>query len=758
MKKLILALLISITVFGVSCNQTEDKKTDASTTPESQTTQAKEQDKNEENSSPKEELTPDVNQPTQNKTEDNKDTIEPYEMTTSLMDVSYEAEKFETKVKAYSVSEDLGEIVNLEQFGDFSGKQKELLHKNLFFVSKTKQEQLFYIYENNEYLKIPSFITTDSVLQVYHQFFGYSLRTIEKEKLYPILIDMTKSMYEVSYGHYEEAKNPLVKDASLKNTAFFAVALNLLDINPDYKNNKELEELTNAELALVNNMGGFEVSEIFKTKLDYSQYKPRGHYTRSEELKKYFKAMMWYGQVTFEICDKESSVLDEEDRLCHVTQSLLITKGMTIDADRTTTYNWQRIYDITKFYVGESDDINIYQIEGILKDVFGEKVDIDDLGDVGKIEEVIKLVNELPKPKIQTRFNDASKNAGVGLRFMGQRYIPDSEMLQNLSWNERPMPKGLDVLGVLGSNRAYDHVLNTLDTSNIEIYKNEHEKLKKSFSSLPEKKWQSNMYHGWLWSLKGFLNEYSDGYPSFMTNGAWTDKSLNTALASWSELRHDTILYGKSSGAECGDGFEQIIIKGYVEPNVEVYEKLRWLTEYSRVNLVKNELITERLKGRMMDFEEMLTVLKNISVKELANEKLTEEEYYQIRMFGGTLERLTIATVEGTHRWYEITNEAEKNMAMVADVHTTSGSYLHEAVGYANEIYVIVPIEGELHLTRGAVFSHYEFTDIERLNDEQWREKLKNGQEPPLADWTESFMADEKEEVPGPLIPYTSGC
>ena len=47
------------------------------------------------------------------------------------------------------------------------------------------------------------------------------------------------------------------------------------------------------------------------------------------------------------------------------------------------------------------------------------------------------------------------------------------------------------------------------------------------------------------------------GYPSFMRNEAWTDKSLNTSLGSWAELRHDTILYAKQSGIECGgDGDE----------------------------------------------------------------------------------------------------------------------------------------------------------------------------------------------------------
>ena len=32
---------------------------------------------------------------------------------------------------------------------------------------------------------------------------------------------------------------------------------------------------------------------------DYSQYKPRGHYTINSDLARYFKAMMWYGRRSF---------------------------------------------------------------------------------------------------------------------------------------------------------------------------------------------------------------------------------------------------------------------------------------------------------------------------------------------------------------------------------------------------------------------------------------------------------------------------
>jgi len=38
---------------------------------------------------------------------------------------------------------------------------------------------------------------------------------------------------------------------------------------------------------------------LFRYAEDFSQYVPRGHYTRSETLKKYFVGMMWFGRMTF---------------------------------------------------------------------------------------------------------------------------------------------------------------------------------------------------------------------------------------------------------------------------------------------------------------------------------------------------------------------------------------------------------------------------------------------------------------------------
>ena len=172
-----------------------------------------------------------------------------------------------------------------------------MLAKNGFVVTSGQQEQLFYIYELNEYYMLPSFISTDSVLQVYHVFFDYSLRTLEAQQLLGDLGILTQSMLDKSVYLYESIKNPRVREQALKNIAFFSVAHLALGGEIAGHVPDEAVDYANAEYALMLDAPGFQESPLFGFDMDYSQYKPRGHYTRSEELEKFFKAMMWYGQV-----------------------------------------------------------------------------------------------------------------------------------------------------------------------------------------------------------------------------------------------------------------------------------------------------------------------------------------------------------------------------------------------------------------------------------------------------------------------------
>lgn len=235
-----------------------------------------------------------------------------------------------------------------------------------------------------------------------------------------------------------------------------------------------------------------------------------------------------------------------------------------------------------------------------------------------------------------------------------------------------------------------------------------------------------------------------------MANPSWYDKSLNTALGGWAELRHDTLLYGKQSGVECGEEEPSALPKSYVEPVPEFYARLAWLTKASRVGLQKRHLLPERLVSSFENLEDLLGLLLTCSLKELRNEELTLPQYEQLFYYGAELERLMLETTEGLSDWYEITSETDQNMAVIADVHSSQEQCLQVGVGAPLELLVIVPIGGKLYLTRGAAFSYHEFIHpaSDRLTDEKWQKMLQSSRAPPPPAWVRSFVVGGKVAKP----------
>ncbi|WP_026896154.1 DUF3160 domain-containing protein [Clostridiisalibacter paucivorans] len=695
-----------------------------------------------------------------------------YQRDDKSVNIPFKPVEYEAKVSPYEIKKDLSNIENLEQFGDFTQEQKNSIIENGFVVMPTKEEQLFYIYENNEYMKIPSFVTTDSVLQVYHVFYDYSLRTLENEKLIGILEKLTNNMIEKSIYLYDNAKNDQIKSTLLKNISFFSVAQLCLDKELPENIPQSAKEMAIKEYGLIDENKGFSKSNILPYQLDYSQYKPRGHYTRNDDLKRYFKAMMWYGQVGFPL-----HILDEngkEKRAMEETlQALLITYTVFLNNEDSGDIDiqlWENIYEPTGFYVGTGDDLNLYHYRDLILDVYGKNPDISEFSDKERLNKIYEEAEKLPEPKIKAKYTQVNMPVGKQFRFMGQRYVPDAEIIQEMVEPiKRPIPSGLDVMAVLGSQRAYDIQIDVnKENEKWDGYVDAFNKMNNKFTNISDDKYRSNMYYGWLWTLKGLLRTFDDGYPSFMTNSVWEDKSLNTALASWSELKHDTVLYGKQSGAECGGGEEPPQIKGYVEPNIEVYERLLWLTKYSKLNLKNRNLLTGSLEDKLQKFEELLQFLIDCSVKQLNNEELTDQEYYDLLTYGGLLEYLTSSFAGDGMRWFEITSDTDKNMAIISDIHTigpnqySAGGYFQVGVGPASEIFVVVPIDGKLYITRGAVFSYYEFVNMNksqgRLTDEEWQNVIKENRVPEQPKWMDSFIKGIKKDMPIPKDPYETGC
>lgn len=659
----------------------------------------------------------------------------------------------------YTVAADLSNVVNHEQFGGFAEPARKLLAQNAFVCLPTDEVQLYDIYEQNDYLQIPSFVTTDSVLQIYHIFFDYTLRTTETEKLHPVLENLTAAMLQQSVRTYGQPSHQAVKDAALRNAAYFLVAARILGLKaPPVR--QEVAALAAAELKLIAAHEARMPSPIFGYDLDYTQFNPRGHYTRTERFKRFFKAMMWYGLAPFAFprVQADGTIDWKESGRRPARQALLLVRDLFAAKhdSRPARDLWETIYEPTAFYVGAADDLYADDVAPIMGKVYGAAPTLTAFADEKKLDNFARQAAKLRAPRIQVALLGIP--GGLQYRFMGQRYIPDSDMLQRLViWPQRPWPLGLDVMAVLGSDRAaqiLDEVCK--EPEKWDQYVPKRKQLRAEFAALDEKKWLSNLYFGWLWSLKALLAKAPEGYPAFMRSTAWLDKSLNTCLASWAELRHDTILYAKQSGSECGDGEEPPPPpKGYVEPNPEFYGRMLTLARLSREGLTGRGLLSQKVQDKFRALEDMLSFLRRVSIKELKGEELTREEYEEIKIYGARLEGLTKSIAEG-----DILSETDKDMAVVADVHTSQSSALEEGVGHAAEVYVVVPIAGKLYLTRGAVFRYYEFQwpSAERLTDEKWQQMIRSRKAPNPPVWVESFFRDKRRKIPTPEKAYSSGC
>ncbi len=486
----------------------------------------------------------------------------------------------------YSVAADLSGVAGLE-LADIDAAGKALLSKNLFCAIASSDDQIYDLYKRCKESGTPVFVTTDSVLHTYHVLFDFTLRRAEADRLIEAIRELTGLMLDESMTQLN-ACPPGLRDLCIRNVAFFTVAKSLLG---DSVGNvpSAARDLVNAELALIDAHAGFEESPIFGIVEDYSQYVPRGHYTRSDALKKYFKVMMWYGRIPFYLYQQKPGVKEPDKE--HTRQAIMIAltlKGKAYDL-------WKLVYDPTVFFVGETDDLSIYDYQSLIREVYGDTVALSDLEDGGRILSFIEKAATLRSPKIESTWVMEGQPYDItkGFRFMGQRFIPDSYVFQDLVHDKvrgRAFPLGLDVMAVLGSKRAYD-ILDGLGETKYLDYTKHFESLKAEFAALEADTWAQNLYWGWLYCLLALLNPKGDGYPTFMKSEAWVDKGLNTSLGSWTELRHDTILYAKQSYTrEVSMPLEQDT-HGYVEPDPELYGRLASLAKMTADGLRSRDLL-----------------------------------------------------------------------------------------------------------------------------------------------------------------------
>jgi hypothetical protein len=623
-------------------------------------------------------------------------------------------------------------VYNQMQFKEIPNELIHALSKNNFAIVPANHEQFFHVYDNNHYQYVPNFITTDLYLQVLHKHLSSLLQKIEEDKFIPILTELLKNALNESLEFEKKSNDPQLKKAAQWSTTYLAIAYNLISGNPQLVSDEMSQFYTNETERILSAAGTgseFLQSSVFQ----YSQFKPRGNYTKTPDLENYFRCVKWLNTAPIYI--------EDDERFLSAQLMASYIKNSAQQLQSFNTFN-----DAIKFIVGDEDNLSLAHLISFITPE--EAKDPSLLNDPAKLKALREKLATLNVNRIKMKGGSrltSDELSKPSILFTAGRYTFDAEILSNLTHvlqptPRRPFPKGLDVFASFGNTEAENILINEFkEDKRWEGYAPELSKLKSKFTGYSD--WNRNIYTKTFETINSLHTSNGD-YPLFMRTPSWERKNLSTSLAAWTELKHAMLLYAEQSGgAQAGEGGgppppEHL---SYVEPNVTFWKKALELVDLQEKTLTELNLLSEGVHSINEDLREIGKLLLSVSEKELAHEKISTEEFNQLSWLGGRIEYLTFRIFRSG--WLP---EKERLVGLVADVYQYNGEYLEEAVGMVDEIYVVTEINGKPYLTKGAVFSYYEFNSSQPLSDEEWQKQLLSGKVPNRPGWLKDLTVESQ--------------
>jgi len=634
-------------------------------------------------------------------------------------------------------------------------------------------DEIYQVYGGVRMASRPPFITTDLALHTGHLLFDYSLRAIEIDRLYGLADKLTKNMVG-----WTESSNLLV---ARDTKAFFCVPAKILD--PDFKIPKDVKDRVVKDLAHIEKHEGFQFSLTLDNGEDFSQYVSRGHYTRNEKFKRYFKAMMWYGRRMFRVAESRKDCLpppcfpdhwSDKHLLAETRQMLLMAwmlHNVKIDG-APAIETWKKLYVPTVLFAGKTEDLNPMEVKALAEKVWDKLPLPTALTDEVRLRKFAKLVAEFSKPKI-----DSSGAGRKGFCFMAQRFTPDSYITQCLvtdgttkgakdrpfgegvpihplwytgqrkpkpfTWGintylhppqRRFMPRGLDVMATFGCDEALA-ILKADGDTEYKGYDQMLAFLRKDVGAMMAERKAENLYYAWLHALQPMMKPIeSTRVPACLRSPDWMRKQLATSLASWAELRHDTILYVKQSYTPAPRAAppRPRVMPGYVEPAPEVFRRIGRMVAKMNKDLAALGVMPKGLDANYTKFAALCDRLAALADKEVAGKALTDADHKFLHNVAAALKATTVLPPDLAKK---VLSETDAKMALIADVHTDTNVklVLEEGVGTPFLLTVTMPLGGRTTTLHGAVFSYYEFKQPmgDRLTDEAWQKMLADSSKRP---------------------------
>lgn len=579
---------------------------------------------------------------------------------------------------------------------------------------------------------LPVFISADMVLEAIFRSHQKILPALEKSSLKPRLEHVLGALRRELVAKADTFEPEVASDLNL----FLGVAISLLEGKVEAREPTEVKSLYEAAVAA----NGEQERILFGVtrRLDFSQFKPRGHYDGDAALERYFRAMMWLGRTDFRLIETLESG-EQVLRRRQVESVVALRKLLSAEAFA----DYLAIDKTVTAFVGEHDYMSLQQVDELLA-----ALGTENLSQVG--DDALATALVAGSFGAQRIASQVTRRQGLGgtlplsqsFALLGQRYTVDSHVFSNLVYDRLPtrvVPNALDVaFAALGNDQALGLLGDELDDeaglagglAGMRHLVDEH----------PESYWQSSLYTSWMKALRALSPAATpaDDLPSVARTETWGRRLLNTQLASWAQLRHNNVLYVKqsySSSAACE------YPDAYVDPYPEFFGAVVEFAERGR-ELVGELALEGDLAARVQSYFERVAEI-NRTLGEMAEAQRTGMPHSAEHL--AFINRAVNADINcdgtplGHTGWYADLHfeplQALELDPIITDVHTDVGgelpvarepSVLHVGTGLPRLMVVTVDSCQGPRAYAGVISSFHEKRQegLQRWTDAEWKAQI----------------------------------
>ncbi len=645
---------------------------------------------------------------------------------------------------------------SVDTYYHLTAYEKQLLRKHSFVVTERLKRESFGKAFYDVYKKdLPVFVSTDAVLHAIHMSYDKILMDVEWDFLIPKVDTLLARLHaRLPALDARYAGTPAMR-TSLKDLDVYLTVPRILlsgtSVSPYYAENVSTISTLLQHISAEQGDVPFQLFSSTERRLDFSQFKPRGHYvgpTVDSMYAKYFRAMIWLGRMELYLIAPQSGPPNqtEADIQRQAIDAVLIREA----AQLANAFSLlEEIDGIIRFFVGESDNVTLPNIQTLV-----QATTIDSASQLLNLQRFRTFQDSLQTKSFafqrivsQILCGNPGEVDSItpasSFLLLGQRFIVDSYVTSNVVYDRivylntrirRMLPSTLDILFSLGNNATNQLLQQQLDQYH---YASNLASLRYLIDSYGDDFWHVSLYNAWLDAIRK-LNppRMRDSLPTFMRTGAWWQEKINTQQASWAQLRHDNLLYAKQS-------YTGVPIcsfpESYVEPIPAFFDAIKTFAEIGRQRFLQPPFTNQWVADYFTHVKGTMDTLGEISRKELANISLTagERDYMKRMLHTIPLGCSPDSTFDGWYArlyyqpmWRALSGIKDVDI-VVADVHTapadeggaTVGWVLHGGTGALNMgVWIADKPGGGAHAYVGPVMSYCEHvtTNFHRFTDEEW--------------------------------------